>query len=110
MIEGYERLLGDVSRALDQDAEALDELRRARLRAARLNALEAAAGRAQAFTRLAPAAAFAAALILVVVALRTPLDVAELAVDFETVLYEEDIELIEDLEFFEWLESRDYAG
>ena len=110
MIEGHERLLGDVSRALDQNADALDEFARARLRRARLNALEPAAGRAQAFTRLAPATALAAAVILAVVALRTPLDVAELPMDFETVLYEEDIELIEDLEFFEWLESRDYAG
>ena len=101
MIEGQERLLGDVSRALNQDTETLHELARA---------LAPGAGRAQAFTRLAPTTTFAAAVILAVVVLRAALDVAELSTDFETVLYEEDIELIEDLKFFEWLESRDYAG
>ena len=62
-----------------------------------------------------PAAGVAAAAVAVVVVLRGPGDIAGVeqpvtATDFEILLDEQSLEMLEELEFYSWLESVDLAA
>ena len=106
-----ERLQNRVRDALDAQSDAPDMLLQARLRAIRLNALDRARSHPRSFERLIPAGTVAAAIIVALTfSLSRPPTVEVVASDFELVTASQDIELIEDLEFYEWLENRGHAG
>lgn len=98
-----------VKRQLDADAEGLDALTLARLRAARLRALDQAPRR-WSFWLPVFGTATVAVLALVVMLwpatsdLRTPLD------DWDIVAAQEPLDLIDDYEFYEWLETADSSS
>jgi hypothetical protein len=87
---------------LDSHADSLDELTSARLHRARARALQQAPRRS--LTRFTAAAAAAAAVVaLALVVLMQPLDAPD--VGGAMWVAQEDIELIEELEFYAWLEA-----
>ncbi|HHJ13345.1 MAG TPA: hypothetical protein ENJ79_03080 [Gammaproteobacteria bacterium] len=95
-------------RVLDAHAGSLDELTAARLAAARRRALDAAPARAPHWL---PVAAFSAltACVLTLALLLNPesdLPLADPEV-LEVIAQGEDIELIEELEFYQWLEVQE---
>ncbi|HHO68564.1 MAG TPA: DUF3619 family protein [Gammaproteobacteria bacterium] len=90
---------------LDRQADELDELTLARLRAARARALEQARGGARSHAWL-PAAGMAVAAALVAAVLLWP-SAPKLpagADDLDLLAAGEDMELIEELEFYDWLD------
>ncbi len=98
--------LNQVRQQLDRQADALDELTLARLRAARARALEQVPGRARRRAWLpaagmAVAAALVAAVLLWPSAPRLPAG----ADDLDLLAAGEDLELSEELEFYDWLDS-----
>ncbi len=95
--------------ALEAEIDTPDVLLQARLRAIRLNALDRARPRRRSFERFVPVGTVAAALIVALTFSR-PAHIEMVASDLELVAASQDIELIEDLEFYEWLENRDHAG
>ncbi len=96
-------------RALDRQADALDEPTRAKLRAARLRALSALGERRRFDARPALAAAGTALLglsIAVVWWLREPTPAFDAFEDVEILIAnDEDWELYDDLDFYRWLEE-----
>ncbi|HFD80114.1 MAG TPA: hypothetical protein ENK05_06970 [Gammaproteobacteria bacterium] len=91
-------------RQLDRHAEAVDELTAARLAALRRRALLQATPRR--LPRWLPAAAVAAAALLAVLLWMQPLlRTTAPGGGLELVASSEDLELIEDLEFYDWLEE-----
>lgn len=97
--------------SLERDLDHPDEFTAARLRAIRLRALERTRGRSRWTQRLIPAATVAAAFIVALTfsIQRTPPTASEPMV-FDLLADSQDLELIEELEFYEWLERRDNAG
>lgn len=111
MTSSDESLENRVRDALDADIDSPDPLLQARLRAIRLNALDRARSRSRHFERWVPAGTVAAAIIVALTfSLSRPATIEMEVSDLELVAASPDIELIEDLEFYEWLESRDHAG
>lgn len=111
-MNGDDRLEAEVRARLETDLDRDDELLNARLRAIRLKALERARrGPVRATDRFVPAATVAAALLLAITfslqrAERTPDEPAL----FDLLADSQDLELIEDLEFYEWLDRDEHAG
>ena len=106
-----ESLENRVRDALEAEIDSPDPLLQARLRAIRLNALDRARSRLGNFERWVPVGTVAAAIIIALTfSLTRPATVEMTLSDLELVAASQDIELIEDLEFYEWLESRDHAG
>ena len=111
--ENDERLfIQRAKQVLDASADELDDLTLARLRAARARALEAATGGHEASTSrwLLPAGGLAASVVAGVVFVMLqggPVEVAPLfsTGDVELLTAAEPLELLEDLEFYEWLEA-----
>jgi hypothetical protein len=104
-----QRFVEAVKRQLDTQSEALDELTLARLRAARKRALEAGTGRRRYWL---PALGTATAAVLALAFLLWPAS-RELPVtldDWEIVASQDDLELIEEYDFYEWLEATQDAG
>lgn len=101
-----------VRAALDEAAARLPATRAARLAAARARAVEAARGRRR--LRLVPAAVAAAAAAVAGVALLRPWRAAapppEAVEDIEILTAAEPLELIEDLDFYRWLEEEHGDG
>lgn len=99
-------------RAFDESVAALDGQTRSRLARARIRALEAGPGRSWlTVNRLLPAGALAAAALAAAVLLNGPLttepDMELVATgDLDILLGEEDLELLEELEFYSWLEEQ----
>ena len=111
-----ERFEEQAKRAFDSSVEELDAATLSRLNRGRQAAL-AAAGRgrrARQWTLWAPAAGVTAAAVFAVVMLRGPLP-DEIAVpppvpgvtDFEIMVSEDKLEMIEELEFYSWLATMD---
>ena len=102
-----DELLAQIRRQLDASTERLDELTVARLRAARVRALEAAQAKRPfaAWRWLVPLASAATATVIVMALVRPNVS----APDGATLPGEGDIELmsatapLEELEFYEWL-------
>ena len=104
-------LENQVRDALEAAIDSPDPLLQARLRAIRLNALDRARSHSRTFERWVPVGTVAAAIIVALTfSLTRPVTVDMAVSDLELVAASQDIELIEDLEFYEWLESRDHAG
>lgn len=92
--------IGSVREHLERHAEALDDMTLARLAAARKTALK----RSQRTSRRLPLAGLAVAAsvllaVVVVLQLRSP------APGWDTLIAQDDLELIEDLDFYAWLEA-----
>ena len=101
--------VGQVKQHLDQQADQLDELTAARLKAARLNALEAAP-RARKFWVPAFGTATAAAVMLAVLLWQTPSDIPGPFEELDIIASGEDMELIEELDFYDWLDATQTTG
>jgi len=94
---------------LDEQADALDELTLARLRAARKRALDTAPKRDW-YWIPAFGTAIAVALALAVLIWPSNSQLPGALDDWEIVASQDDLELIEEFEFYEWLEATQNAG
>ena len=111
MSDSDDRLIEDIRAALDADLDHVEPQTAVRLRAARMRALERAERPARDWTRFAPAGAFASACIVALVFMTARPDTPPIGMpEFEMLASGEDLELIEDLDFYEWLDSQDHAG
>ena len=103
------RFLQDVKQLLDASTDELDEITRARLRAARARALGVAGGHKVSAVRwLLPAGGVVAAVAVAVVMLhRGPAEVVPIFPngDMDLLTAAEPLELLENLDFYEWLEA-----
>ncbi|MEM7541927.1 MAG: hypothetical protein AAF384_10135 [Pseudomonadota bacterium] len=89
--------------------QSLDEITRARLRAARVNALEQYRDREPYFARWwVPGGIAIAFSLLLAIGQQFDQIVAPdaLLTEVDAVFYEQDAELIDDLDFYQWLEAR----
>ena len=94
----------------DDSVDGLDAATLSRLNRGRHEAL-AEAGRRRTLVRWAPAGGLAAAAVVAVVMVQSP-DVTEAppgstAADFEILLGEDSLDMLEDLEFYDWLDVAD---
>ena len=109
-----ENLLEQWRNALDTDAENIDTRTVARLAQIRRNAMARRAAWPNFIPRFAPAIAFATSAIVLAILLHVPDESISMldpdAVLFEIVLAEGELELIEDLEFYRWLDANGNAG
>lgn len=99
----------------DQSVEGLDGETRSRLNRGRQEALAKVGGRGMRWMQWAPAGGLAAAAVLAVVIFApgpqiAELDVPEVATDMEILLTEDSLEMIEDLEFYSWIDFDAEAG
>ncbi len=106
------RFIQDVKQLLDASTDELGHVTRARLRAARTRALEVAAGghTVSTYRWLLPAgglAAVAVAAVAVVMLYRGPAEVVPIFPngDIDLLTAAEPLELLENLDFYEWLEA-----
>lgn len=99
---------------LDADIEAMDGATVAQLAQIRRAAVARASVRPTFNLRFAPAVAFAASTAMLAILLRVPggsLPPLEHDVPLiEFALADGELELIEELEFYQWLDARGYAG
>ncbi len=98
--------------AFDDSVERLDGAALSRLNQGRHAALEQlASGRSKAaWTRWAPAGGVAAAALLTMIVMRAPEMESmpvEVVSDFEILLEDESLQMLEDLEFYSWLDDVD---
>lgn len=98
--------------AFDDSVERLDGAALSRLNQGRHAALEQLArGRSKAaWTRWAPAGGVAAAALLTMIVMRAPEMESmpvEVVSDFEILLEDESLQMLEDLEFYSWLDDVD---
>ena len=96
--------------AFDQSVDGLDAATLSRLNRGRQAALAEAAQPHRQWLRWIPATGVAAAVLLAVVTIQSPGDVEVIsapATDLEILLGEESIEMLEDLEFYSWLETQE---
>ena len=101
--------VGQIKQQLDQHADSLDELTSARLKAARLRALEAAP-RAKKLWVPAFGTATAAAVMLAVLLWQNPPDMPGTFEELDIIASGEDLELIEELDFYDWLDATQTTG
>ena len=120
------RIIEHIRQRLDEDVEALDDATLSRLRQARRLALAAASqpnrpwwgkiwpGSRPAGDWLVPAGAFASvfatALALTLMVAEPDNGLVRAVDDLELFTVGEDLELYENLEFYQWLEDREQAG
>lgn len=93
-------------RLFDESVDALDGATLSRLNRSRQVALEEARPGRSLFLRLAPVGGLAAAAAIAVVMLQSPVEIAapDNAADFEILMSEDSLDMLEDLEFFAWME------
>jgi hypothetical protein len=112
-----ERLAASAKQTFDESVESLDAATLSRLNQGRHRAL-AELQRAtpmRQWTRWAPATGIAAAALITVMVMRGP-DAVDVPVtpvpasDFEILLDGEPLEMLEDLEFYSWIDSSDLTG
>ncbi len=97
--------IDQVRQTLDDSAEAMDDITAARLAAARRNALDARPQRAHWWPVVA-FSAVAASVLTVALLLNQELDLPGMDADaLELMAQSEDLELIEELDFYDWLDS-----
>ena len=109
-----DKLLSTIRRELDTDLDRLDSSVLATLRHNRREVLRRPGGKLPLIARIAPAFAFAASMIMFVLLLRVP-GYSSLQVEPDNVLPQLDfsdseIELVDELEFFRWLDANGHAG
>jgi len=113
-----EDLSADKARELfDESVSRLDAATLSRLNKGRHDALERLqhARLAQQWRRWVPATGIAAAVLLTVMVTRGPgmivaPDVPATVTDFEILMDEEGLEMLEDLEFYSWIDPADFEG
>ena len=98
-----------VKQQLDQQADQLDELTAAKLKAARLRALEAAS-RPRKLWVPAFGTATAAAVMLAVLLWQSPSELPGPFEELDIIASGEDLELIEDMDFYDWLDATQATG
>ncbi len=99
--------------AFDESVDALDAATLSRLNRGRQAALAELSRPRRRWSRWVPATGVAAALLLSVVILQSPRDTIAEAVsvsDMEILLGEDSIEMLEDLEFYSWIDVADREG
>jgi hypothetical protein len=99
--------------AFDQSVDGLDASTLSRLNRGRQAALAEAGHRGREWTRWMPATGVAAAVLLAVLTFQGPGDadvISAPAPDLEILLSEENIEMLEELEFYNWLETQELEG
>lgn len=104
-IDREEAFTEKVKQELDRHADAVDELTAARLQAIRKTALTSAARPGFNWLPATGMAAAAAVLVAVLVLNLVPGDFSDLPGDTELLSQMEDLELLEELEFYAWLEA-----
>ena len=105
-----EQLANEAKAAFDQTVDGLDAATLSQLNQARQQALAETRHPHREWLRWAPATAAVAAVVVVMTALEGPTDVDVMAVpatDLEILLSEESIEMLEELEFYAWLDTDD---
>ena len=112
-----ERLAASAKQTFDESVESLDAATLSRLNQGRHRALAKLqrAKPVRQWVRWAPATGIAAAALVTVMVMRGPnevvLPVAPVtASDFEILLDDEPLEMLEDLEFYSWIDSSDLTG
>ena len=108
MKKSYERITQEAKTLFDESVDGLDAATLSTLNQSRQRALAEAHARPTQWLRWVPAAGMAAASLLVVMMiLPDPASIqpvpAEVA-DMEILLGEDSIEMLEDLEFYEWID------
>lgn len=107
-----EQLAHDAKQAFDQSVDGLDAATLSRLNRGRQAALAAARKPARQWLRWMPATGVAAAVLLALLVQQGPGDVGVIAApasDLEILLSEESIEMLEELEFYSWLDTQELA-
>lgn len=104
-----EKLEQTAKQLFDESVDGLDAASLSRLNRGRQAAIEAAGSGRPQWTLWAPAAGVAAAAVVAVVMLQTPnVEVMDSsAADLDILLAEESIEMLEELEFYAWLDTVD---
>jgi hypothetical protein len=109
-----EQLSQQAKDAFDKSVDGLDAATLSRLNRGRQAALaELAHPPARLWLAWLPATGVAAAVLLLTFTLRSPVDVDAIsapAMDLDILLGEESIEMIEDLEFYSWLDTQEFEG
>ena len=100
-----------VRSALEEEIEAPDALLAARLQAIRLQALERTRSRGWSYESLLPLGTATAAIVMALsFMLSRPAPIEAVPLAFELIAASQDMDLVEDLDFYEWLANRDHAG
>ena len=105
-----ETLVQQTKEAFDQSVDGLDAATLSRLNRGRQAALTEALQPQRQWLRWIPATGVAAAVFLAVLTIQGPGDIEVIsapAADLEILLGEESIEMLEDLEFYSWLETQE---
>jgi len=108
-----EQLAQQAKQSFDESVDRLDGATLSRLNRGRQAALSGADRRDAAWVRWMPATGVAAAVLLAVFTLRGPADMDVItapSTDLDILLSEESIEMLEDLEFYSWLDTEDLEG
>ena len=108
-----EHLVRQAKETFDQSVDGLDAATLSRLNRGRQAALAEAGRPGREWLRWMPATGVAAAVLLALVTLNGPGDIEVLsapATDLEIVLSEESIEMLEELEFYSWLDTQELEG
>lgn len=110
MKESDENITRQAKEAFDRSVDGLDAATLSRLNRGRQAALAEASRPREAWLRWIPATGLAAAMVLAVMVLQSPAEIDAMtapAGDLEILLGEESIEMLEDLEFYSWLDSEE---
>ena len=108
-----EQLAHDVKEAFDRSVDGLDAATLSRLNRGRQAALAETARPGRQWIRWMPATGVAAAVLLAVFTLRGAGEIdfiAAPATDLDILLSEESIEMLEELEFYSWLDTQELEG
>ena len=97
-----------IRQQLDSSTDQLDELSVARLRAARIRALETTPRNNRSW--LALATATAAVAVLAILLWQGPSGLPGPVDELDIIASGEDLELIEDLDFYDWLDATQTTG
>ncbi len=108
-----EQLAHDAKEAFDRSVDRLDAATLSRLNRSRQAALAEVARPNREWLRWMPATGVAAAVLLAVVVLRGAGDINSIGApvaDLDILLSEESIEMLEELEFYSWLDTQELEG
>lgn len=109
MSKSDEKLEQSAKRLFDESVDGLDAATLSRLNRGRQAAIEAASSGRPQWMLWAPATGIAAAAVVALVMINEPTvdEIDSSVADIDIILGEESIEMIEELEFYAWLETVD---
>ena len=108
-----EQLVQQAKDTFDRSVEGLDAAALSRLNRGRQAALAELGSPGRHWLRWMPATGVAAAALLALTMFRGPGDIGVInapATDLEILFSEESIEMLEDLEFYSWLDTQQFEG